>query len=119
MDSIRRTLVLVLILFGSCLVFTSSAVRADRASCEQIRTACKEAGFILGSGARNGLVLDCYDPIVQGTPQPKVASRPLAGDKPEIGGRMSGRKRLSPHIVARQRTVGACLRAARRSTIPI
>ena len=47
----RRTLVRVLILFGLYLVFTSDPVPADRASCEQIRTACKNAGFVLGGGA--------------------------------------------------------------------
>ncbi|MFZ0736434.1 MAG: hypothetical protein WA002_10035 [Candidatus Acidiferrales bacterium] len=50
MHSARRTLVSVLILFGQYLVFTNNQVRADRASCEQIKTACKNAGFVLGGG---------------------------------------------------------------------
>jgi len=81
MDSMRRTLVHVLILlmviFGLNLFFTGDRVRADRAACEQIRAACKNAGFVLGSGARNGLLLDCFQPIVQGAAQPKSATRPL------------------------------------------
>src|ERR1700683_520585 len=81
MYSIRRTLVHVLImlviLFGLNLVFTDDQVRADRAACDQIKTACKNAGFVLGGGARNGLLVDCSQQIVQGTAQPKSASKPL------------------------------------------
>jgi hypothetical protein len=81
MDSIRRTLVhvviLLVILFGLNLGFAENQVRADRASCDQIKAACKNAGFVLGGGARNGLLVDCFQPIVQGTAQPKAASRPL------------------------------------------
>jgi hypothetical protein len=84
MSSARRTLVSVLILFGLCLVFTDNQARADRASCEQIRTACKHAGFVLGGGVRDGLLLDCFNPIVQGTPQPRVASRPLPAMNPGL-----------------------------------
>ena len=59
MDSARRTLVCGLLSLGLYLVFSNNPVRADRASCEQIRTACKNAGFVLGGGARDGLLLDC------------------------------------------------------------
>jgi DNA-binding transcriptional regulator of glucitol operon len=79
MDSIRRTLVhalmLLVILFALNLAFTGSQVRADQAACEQIKTDCKNAGFVLGGGARNGLLVDCFQPIVQGTAQPKSASK--------------------------------------------
>lgn len=67
MDSARRALVHALILSGLYLAFTNDKVRADRAACEQIRTACKNAGFVLGSGARDGLLVDCFNPIVYGT----------------------------------------------------
>ena len=77
MDSIRRILVHVLIValmvLGLSLLFPATRVRADRAACAQIRTACKNAGFVLGGGARTGLLLDCFQPIVQGTAQPKSA----------------------------------------------
>ena len=84
MDSARRTLVSVLVLLALCLVFANGPVRADRAACDQIRTACKDAGFVLGGGARNGLLLDCYQPIVQGTAQPRLASRPLPNINPQV-----------------------------------
>ena len=76
MDSARRTFVGLLFLFCLHFVFPNNQVRADSASCEQIKTACKNAGFILGGGARDGLLLDCLNPIVQGIAQPKAASRP-------------------------------------------
>src|SRR5271156_2324158 len=81
MDSMRRTLVHVLImlgiLLGLSLVLNDGQARADQAACEQIKTACKNAGFVLGGGARNGLLVDCFQPIVQGTAQPRSASKPL------------------------------------------
>ena len=48
MDSIRRTLVHVLImlmLFGLYLVFTGNQVRADRASCDQDQNGMQECGL--------------------------------------------------------------------------
>ena len=84
MDSARRTFLLVLLLFGAYLVLNNNPVRADQASCEQIRRACKNAGFVLGGGARDGLLLDCFNPIVQGTARPKAASRPLPKVNPQL-----------------------------------
>jgi hypothetical protein len=83
-DSARRTLVCALLSLGLYLVFSNTPVRADRASCDQIRTACKNAGFVLGGGARDGLLLDCYNPIVQGTAQPRAASRSLPAINPQL-----------------------------------
>src|ERR1700691_2022643 len=80
----RRILVLVLMLFGLYLIVISNPARADQAACEQIRTACKSAGFVLGGGARDGLLLDCYNPIVQGTTRPKMASIPLPNVSPQL-----------------------------------
>src|ERR1700683_5091681 len=88
MYSIRRTLVHVLImlviLFGLNLVFTDDQVRADRAACDQIKTACKNAGFVLGGGARKGLIVNGLQQIVQGTAQPKSASKPLPKINPQL-----------------------------------
>ncbi|HXR16937.1 MAG TPA: hypothetical protein VN777_12135 [Terriglobales bacterium] len=44
----------------------------------------KNAGFVLGGGARDGLLLDCFNPIVHGTARPKAASRPLPNISPEL-----------------------------------
>ncbi len=50
---------------------------AQSAPCQQIRAACKNAGFVQGGPIGDRLVLDCFDPIVLGQ-YPKIrASRPL------------------------------------------
>jgi hypothetical protein len=48
-----------------------------QAPCEQIRTACKSAGFVQGGPIGERLVLDCFNPLVFGENPPKRASRPL------------------------------------------
>jgi hypothetical protein len=84
----RRTLVhvfvMLVMLLGLSLVLTDEPVRADQAACNQIKTACRDAGFVPGGGARNGLLLDCFNPIVQGTAQPKLASIPLPRIDPQV-----------------------------------
>ena len=80
----RSAFIHVSIILGLYLVCTTRPVRADRASCEQIRKACENAGFVLGGGARDGLLLDCFNPIVQGTPRPKAATRPLPVISPQL-----------------------------------
>jgi hypothetical protein len=84
----RRTLVhvfvMLVMLLGLSLVLTDEPVLADQAACNQIKTACRDAGFVPGGGARNGLLLDCFNPIVQGTAQPKLASIPLPRIDPQV-----------------------------------
>lgn len=88
MDSLRRmpvhVLIMLTMLFGLEMTFSGNQAWADRASCDQIKMACKNAGFVLGGGAREGLLLACFQPIVQGTPQPKLASRPLPSVSPQV-----------------------------------
>jgi hypothetical protein len=87
MESVRATLVhflAILFFLGLYLVFANNQVRADQSACDQIKTACKNAGFVLGGGTRNGLLLDCFQPIVQGTAQPKSASRALPSINPQL-----------------------------------
>jgi hypothetical protein len=88
MDSIRRTvvhcLILLLLSFGLNLVSSGYPIRADRAACEQIKTICQKAGFVPGGGARDGLLLACFNPIVQGTAQPRSAAKPLPHISPEL-----------------------------------
>jgi hypothetical protein len=85
MHSIRRKVVCgLMILIDLNLVFTRSQARGDAAACEQIRTACRNAGFLRGGGARNGLLMDCFDPIVHGTTRPRAASIPLPAVDPQL-----------------------------------
>jgi hypothetical protein len=48
-----------------------------QAPCEQIRTACKNAGFVQGGTIGDRLVLDCFNPLVFGENPPRRVSRPL------------------------------------------
>src|SRR6266849_3513804 len=54
-------------------------------SCRQVVAACQEAGFTQG-GARtgDGIQVDCVRPIMQGTAQPRRATRPLPQIEPEL-----------------------------------
>src|ERR1700728_829053 len=63
------------ILCAASSVMAAAPLRAQ-APCEQIRTACKNAGFVQGGPIGNRLVFDCFNPLVFGE-QPKRASRPL------------------------------------------
>ena len=97
MNRLRRTLapapptlspilsfILLMIVFGLGVVFTGTQLHADRASCEQIRTACRNAGFVPGGGARDGLLADCFNPLVRGTPRPRATSLPLPKINPQL-----------------------------------
>jgi len=55
-----------------------------QAPCEQIRTACKNLGFVQGGPIGERLVLDCFNPIVYGERPPKGLSRPLPQIAPEL-----------------------------------
>ena len=65
------------ILCAAISVMVATPLRAQSPSCEQIRTACKNAGFVQGGPIGDRLVLDCFNPLVLGQPQPRRASRPL------------------------------------------
>jgi hypothetical protein len=62
-------------ILGAAIVLAVTPLRAQ-APCEQIRTACKNAGFVQGGPIGDRLVLDCFNPLVFGE-QPKRVSRPL------------------------------------------
>jgi hypothetical protein len=64
------------ILCAASSVMTVTPLQAQ-APCEQIRTACKSAGFVQGGPIGDRLVLDCFNPLVFGEYPPKRTSRPL------------------------------------------
>jgi hypothetical protein len=70
------------ILCAAISVLAATPLRAQ-APCEQIRTACKNAGFVQGGPIGDRLVLDCFNPLVFGE-QPKRASRPLPQITPQL-----------------------------------
>ena len=64
-------------------VMATAPMRAQ-APCEQIRTACKNAGFVQGGPVGERLVLDCFNPLVLGEMPPKRVSRPLPQITPQL-----------------------------------
>ena len=65
------------------MLLASHAAFAQR-PCEQIRRACKDAGFVQGGvPTGNGLTVDCIAPIMQGKPQRRKAKQPLPNVDPE------------------------------------
>jgi hypothetical protein len=61
---------------GVACALTSSAM-AEPGACGEIKAACRNAGFVIGGAKGDRLVLDCFNPIVQGTPLAGGASRQL------------------------------------------
>ncbi len=64
------------ILCAAISLMAAKPVRAQ-APCEQVRTACKNAGFLQGGPVGSRLVLDCFNPLVFGGQPPRGLSRPL------------------------------------------
>jgi Beta-galactosidase len=63
----------------------TAQVQRGSAPCDQIRTACRSAGFVEGGRREgNGLYIDCYNPIVRATPQPRESTIPL----PQVDSRL-------------------------------
>jgi len=54
-------------------------------ACEPIVAACEAAGFVRGAAAAgNGVLIDCVEPILRGTAQPRRADKPLPQVDPRI-----------------------------------
>jgi len=65
-------------------VTANAPLRAQSASCQQIRAACKNAGFVQGGPIGERLVLDCFNPIVLGQMPKRPASKPLPQIDPQL-----------------------------------
>jgi hypothetical protein len=51
---------------------------SEKSPCQQIKTACTDAGFKPGAAREGvGLVVDCIRPVMQGVPQRARATQPL------------------------------------------
>jgi hypothetical protein len=77
---------LATIAIGIAAAFQLAPARAQAiAPCAQIRAACEQAGFVQGAVRDGyGLQIDCIRPIIQETPQPPRASKPLPQINPEL-----------------------------------
>ena len=69
---------------GLAVLFPATKAQSQD-PCEQIKTACINAGFLQGGASTgNGLARDCINPIMQGTPQRRKASKPLPQVDPTL-----------------------------------
>jgi hypothetical protein len=58
---------------------------APKGACAQIRAACAQAGFVPnGVSMGVGIVVDCIQPIIAGTPQRSRATKPLPQIDPQV-----------------------------------
>jgi hypothetical protein len=81
------------ITIGFAAAFPSTPAAAQAwGPCAQIRAACEQAGFVQGAFRDGyGLQIDCIRPIMQETPQPRWASKPLPPIDPELVAACRGR----------------------------
>jgi predicted Ser/Thr protein kinase len=74
----------------------AAAIAPGAGPCQKVRQACLDAGFAWGSERKgNGLYSDCAIPLVQGTPQPANAVRPLPQLNPRFA---AGCKARNPNF---------------------
>jgi N-acetylglucosamine-6-sulfatase len=73
-----------LLALGMAAATTAQPAR-DKGACAQIAAACQRAGFAAGARREGaGLQADCVVPIMQGSAQPKRASKPLPQVDPQL-----------------------------------
>ena len=63
---------------------TAKQAAKQEGPCGEVTAACERAGFARGAGGGAGLRVDCVNPIMQGTNQPKKASKPLPQIDPQV-----------------------------------
>jgi len=81
LSRIRLAALLQIVMVDACLAQAASVP----SPCREIVAACKQAGFVSGGSARGeGQYVDCIRPIMQGTPQPPNATKPLPQVDPQI-----------------------------------
>ena len=83
----RKTAIRIGMFCGIIMLVGSTVPGAGQPAgpCGQIVTACQQAGFVQG-GARtgDGIQVDCVRPIMQGSGQPRRASKPLPDIDPQL-----------------------------------
>ncbi len=84
----HRALIRVSLVCAALIGFAAvSAAQAARGQgpCEEIAASCRAAGFVPGSASGgDGLVVDCINPIMRGSAQPRKASKPLPQVSPQL-----------------------------------
>jgi len=70
---------------GLTLCWAVQSAEPAPGPCDQIKAACKSAGFVQGDYKQGyGLWVDCIDPIMQGKKQPAKADKPLPSVAPSL-----------------------------------
>ena len=70
---------------GALVAVIISQAAFAQPACEQIATACRDAGFVQGRATTgDGLLVDCIEPIMQGSLQRRRASKPLPQIDPQL-----------------------------------
>jgi hypothetical protein len=65
--------------------YAANQANPEPGPCQQIVAACKSAGFVEGDYKKGyGLHVDCIRPIMNGTPQPPKADKPLPVISPQV-----------------------------------
>ncbi len=76
---------LCILVAGFALPLAAHSAEPAPGPCDQIKTACKSAGFVEGDYQQGyGLWVDCVDPIMQGKKQPPKADKPLPSVDPAL-----------------------------------
>ena len=85
MNASRRLSILSCIVLITLAAPAGAQPRRAQGACAQVTAACRNAGFIPGGAASGtGLQVDCVQPILQGTPAPRKAAKPLPKVDPEV-----------------------------------
>jgi len=70
---------------GFALSLAAQSAEPAPEPCDQIKAACKSAGFVEGDYKLGyGLWVDCIDAIMQGKKQPPKADKPLPSVDPQL-----------------------------------
>jgi lipoprotein-anchoring transpeptidase ErfK/SrfK len=81
----KKSIAALGLLLVATAVPLSTATAQDQRACRQIRQACMEAGFVQGFAREGiGLQIHCIVPIIQASPQPPTARRPLPKVSPQL-----------------------------------
>jgi hypothetical protein len=73
------------LIVGCVLPFVAQSAERIPASCQQVVTACRDAGFVRGDSEEGyGLWTDCINPIMRGTAPPRQGDKPLPSVSSEL-----------------------------------
>jgi hypothetical protein len=92
-----------------------ASLHAQSGACQQIRAACRNAGFVVGGPIGERLVLDCFNPIALGQMPKRPATIPLPTIDPQVAsackdslnGKSAGGTNVHPPVADQSTLVAA------------